>query len=44
MTDAAVLKNAYVINGSISSGLPDFSWHIVPKRGKIEQITTKNTK
>jgi hypothetical protein len=24
----------------LDSGLPDFSWHIIPKRGKLYQITT----
>jgi hypothetical protein len=26
------------------TGLPDFSWFKIPKRGKIIQITTKYTK
>jgi hypothetical protein len=26
------------------SGLPDFSWYKIPKRGKIYQLTTNHTK
>jgi hypothetical protein len=29
--------------GSLT-GLPDFSWYKIPKRGKIYQMTTKYTK
>jgi hypothetical protein len=31
-------------NGFRRPGLPDFSWYIIPKRGKIHQMATKYTK
>jgi hypothetical protein len=40
-TDPSVLtrnKNVF------TAGLPDFSWYNIPKRGKIHQMTTYNTK
>jgi hypothetical protein len=33
-------KNPFAKRQKLWAGLPDFSWHNIPKRGKIYQITT----
>jgi hypothetical protein len=42
MTEHLLRKNRSF--PGFETGLPDFSWSKIPKRGKIYQITTKYTK
>jgi hypothetical protein len=52
-TPLQMAKMVYQINGAVviaenrvwvRAGLPDFSWYKIPKREKIDQITTNYTK